>query len=90
MFEPLHLALQSLRFRLLCFAGRQCFGQAGRQVLGASLAELPGADVELRRYLRQPLAAVQQPLTACVLNSLVKLRRVRLSAILSSWGAWVR
>src|SRR4051812_48159361 len=31
-------------------------------VLGAPLAELPGANAKLRRHLRQPLAAVQQPL----------------------------
>src|SRR3954470_13251968 len=43
-------------------ADGQCLGRAGRQVLSAPLAELPGANVKLRRYLRQPLAAVQQPL----------------------------
>src|SRR6476619_989103 len=62
LFEPLHLALQSLRFRLLRLADGQCLGRAGRQVLGAPLAELPGANAKLRRHLRQPLAAVQQPL----------------------------
>src|SRR5215218_849861 len=62
LFEPLHLALQALRFRLLRLADGQCLGRAGRQVLGAPLAELPGADAELRRHLRQPLAAIQQPL----------------------------
>src|SRR4051794_32792247 len=31
-------------------------------MLGAPLAELPGANAKLRRSLRQPLAAVQQPL----------------------------
>src|SRR3954468_9526158 len=62
LFEALHLALQSLRFRLLRLADGQCLGRAGRQVLGAPLAELPGANAKLRRHLRQPLVAVQQPL----------------------------
>src|SRR4051794_29692546 len=62
LFEPLHLALQSLRFRLVRLAHGQCLGRAGRQVLGAPLAELPGTNAKLRRHLRQPLVAVQQPL----------------------------
>src|SRR3954453_19559121 len=62
LFESLHLALQSLRFRLLRLAYGQGLDRAGRQVLGAPLAELPGANAKLRRHLRQPLAAVQQPL----------------------------
>src|SRR4051794_32951211 len=62
LFKPLHFALQSLRFRLLRLADGQCLGRAGRQVLGAPLAELPGANAKLPRYLRQPLTAVQQPL----------------------------
>src|SRR3712207_8095779 len=33
-----------------------------RSVLGAPRAQLTGADAEFRRHLRQPLAAVQQPL----------------------------
>src|SRR3954462_6070454 len=35
-----------------------------------------------------PLPPSSSRFTACALNSLVKLRRVRLSAILPSWGAW--
>src|SRR4051812_4631736 len=90
LFEPLHLALQSLRFRLLRLADGQCLGRAGRQVLGAPLAELPGANAKLRRYPDSPLPPSSSRFTACALNSLVKLRRVRLSDILPSWGAGVR
>jgi len=48
--------------------------------------QLPRAHAQLGRHLRQPLAALQQPLTACALNSRVKLRRVRFSAIVTFWG----
>src|SRR3954447_11793006 len=49
-------------FPLVRLAHGQCLGRAGRQVLGAPLAELPGTNAKLRRHLRQPLVAVQQPL----------------------------
>src|SRR4051812_568733 len=55
-------ALQSVGFHLTRVGVGMGLCRAGRQVLGAPLAELPGANVKLRRYLRQPLAAVQQPL----------------------------
>src|SRR3954462_1517445 len=65
--SPPPLQAASLRASVAAFppappCDGQCLGRAGRQVLGAPLAELPGANVKLRRYLRQPLAAVQQPL----------------------------
>src|SRR4051812_14108959 len=55
-------ALQSVGFHLTRVGVGMGLCRAGRQVLGVPLAELPGANVKLRRYLRQPLAAVQQPL----------------------------
>src|SRR3954462_10327165 len=72
--SPPPLQAASLRASVAAFPpappGGRPLGRAGRQVLGAPLAELPGANVKLRRYLRQPLAAVQQPLHCCALNSL--------------------
>src|SRR4051794_14601259 len=69
----------------------------------ASASAEPAARGSVRHWLSCPVpmpssvATSDSPLppsssrfTACPLNSLVKLRRVRLSAILPSWGAWVR
>src|SRR4051794_1456562 len=60
LLEPLVLALQPLQLGLLGLAGGQRLRRAGRQVLVAPPAQLPGAQAELRRDLAQPLAAVQQ------------------------------
>src|SRR3954469_22179547 len=67
----------------------------------ASASAEPAARCSVRHWLSCPVpmpssaAPSDSPLppsssrfTACALNSLVKLRRVRLSAILPSWGAW--
>src|SRR4051812_49379137 len=67
----------------------------------ASASAEPAARCSVRHWLSCPVpmpssvATSDSPLppsssrfTACALNSLVKLRRVRLSAILPSWGAW--
>src|SRR3954447_1620262 len=67
----------------------------------ASASTEPAARCSVRHWLSCPVpmpssvATSDSPLppsssrfTACALNSLVKLRRVRLSAILPSWGAW--
>src|SRR3954447_25914525 len=67
----------------------------------ASASAEPAARCSVRHWLSCPVpmpssvATSNSPLppsssrfTACALNSLVKLRRVRLSAILPSWGAW--
>src|SRR3954463_10958902 len=67
----------------------------------ASASAEPAARCSVRQWLSCPVpmqssvATSDSPLppsssrfTACALNSLVKLRRVRLSAILPSWGAW--
>src|SRR3954469_6147580 len=69
----------------------------------ASASAEPAARCSVRHWLSCPVpmpssvATSDSPLqpsssrfTACALNSLVKLRRVRLAAILPSWGAWVR
>src|SRR5215203_2767351 len=69
----------------------------------ASASAEPAARCSVRHWLSCPVpmpssvATSDSPLppssirfTACALNSLVKLRRFRLSAILPSWGAWVR
>src|SRR3954454_6797505 len=60
LLEPLHLAPQPLGLGLLGLAGGQRLRRAGRQVLVAPSAQLPGAPAELGRDLAQPLAAVQQ------------------------------
>src|SRR4051794_12091195 len=62
LLEPLVLALQPLQLGLLGLARGQRLRRAGRQVLVAPAAQLPGAQAELGRDLAQPLAAVQQPL----------------------------
>src|SRR3954471_18344540 len=62
LLEPLVLALQPLQLGLLGLAGGQRLRRARGQVLVPPPAQLPRADAELRRHLRQALAALEQPL----------------------------
>src|SRR3954471_2339155 len=79
---------------------RRCVSACSALRATSASAE-PAARCSVRHWLSCPVpmpssvATSDSPLppsssrfTACALNSLVKLRRVRLSAILPSWGAW--
>src|SRR5437764_10862655 len=62
LLEPLVLALEPLQLGLLRLAGGQRLRRARRQVLVAPRAELPGAQPQLGRDLRQPSTALEQAL----------------------------
>src|SRR5215213_3596186 len=85
LLQPFHLPPQPLHLRLLGLALGQCLGRPGRQVL--SWPVLKPSSVATSD---NPLPPSSSRLTACALNSAVNRRRLRLSAISSSWGVRVR